>query len=183
MITKDGQNLGVTSRPFDQVAWALQTIHENPTDRGIIIDGWRPDEHKQMALRPCHVLYQFTVDVEAHELSLCMYQRSADMFLGVPMNIGSSALMLKVFAHLTGYKARYFTHFIDDAHIYVNHLDQVDEQLKRKPMKLPELTFSSRIKPYDGKFFNPHLIDILEPSDIILSGYEHHEAIKAPMAV
>lgn len=182
-VVQNGEEFGVYMTPFDQVMEALNTIHTNPTDRGIIINAWRPDEFKQMALRPCHVLYQFTVDIEAKELSLCMYQRSADMFLGVPMNIGSSALLLSIFGHLTGYKPRYFTHFIDDAHIYVNHLDQVKEQLTRTPMALPTIGFDRRIPAYDGKFFNPHLIDVIEPSDILLHDYERYSALKAPMAV
>jgi thymidylate synthase len=182
-VVQNGKEFGVYMVPFDQIKAALETIHTNPTDRGIIINAWRPDEFRSMALRPCHVLYQFTVDVQAHEISLCMYQRSADMFLGVPMNIASSALLLKIFGHLTGYKPRYFTHFIDDAHIYVNHLDQVNELLARTSFEAPTVRFSERIKPYDGKFFNPHLIDAIGPEDIILENYQSHDAISAPMAV
>ncbi len=180
---KDGQQLGVYAEPLDQIMEALYLIHKNPTDRGIIINAWRPDEFKQMALRPCHVLYQFTVDVNAREISLCMYQRSADMFLGVPMNIASSALLLSIFGHLTGYKPRYFTHFIDDAHIYVNHLDQVKEQLTRSPHPLPRISFSERIPAFEGGLFKPHLIDMIGPEDILLHDYEHDEAIKGQMAV
>lgn len=182
--TPEGE-LGVYAEPFDQVMTALNTLHNDPTDRGIIISGWKPEEFRQMALRPCHVMYQFTVNVARQEISLAMYQRSADMFLGVPMNIGSSALLLTIFGHLLGYKPRYFTHFITDAHIYVNHLEQVDEQLTREPREvLPTIRFSDRIPAYDGKFFNPHLIDIIAPEDIILEGYDDpHPALKAPMAV
>lgn len=182
--TIDQGELGVIVKEGDQIMDALYTIHANPSDRGIIIDAWVPSEFKQMALRPCHVLYQFNVDIEMKELSLCMYQRSADMFLGVPMNIGSSALLLKIFAHLTGYKAKYFTHFISDAHIYVNHLDQVREQLTRAPQPLPTVRFSERIPEYkSGDVFKPTLINIIGPEDILLEGYEPWPAIKAPMAV
>jgi thymidylate synthase len=181
--TPEGQ-LGVYAEPFDQVMAALNTIHNDPTSRRIIIDAWVPSEFRQMALPPCHVLYQFIVNVERKEINLCMYQRSADMFLGVPMNIGSCALLLSIFGHLTGYKPRHFTHFLADAHIYVNHLDQVEEQLQREPKELPSVRFSDRIKPYDGKFFNPWQIDSIGPEDIILEGYDDpHPAIKAPMAV
>lgn len=182
-VVQDGVEFGVYMVPFDQVLAALRTIHTNPTDRGIIINAWRPDEFRSMALRPCHVMYQFTVDVAAKEISLCMYQRSADMFLGVPMNIASSALMLHLFGHLTGYTPRFFTHFVADAHIYENHLDQVREQLSREPLPLPKLRFSARIPAYDGVIFNPRLIDVIEPEDIILDGYESHEAITGAMAV
>ncbi|MFM7460048.1 MAG: thymidylate synthase, partial [Burkholderiales bacterium] len=114
---------------IDQVMSALHTIHERPTDRRIIVSAWRPDEFSQMALPPCHVLYQFIVNVERKEINLCMYQRSCDLFLGIPMNIASAALFLSIVGHLTGYTARHVTHFLADAHIYVNHLDQVREQL------------------------------------------------------
>ena len=168
---------------IDQVMTALRTIHERPTDRRIIISAWRPDEFDQMALPPCHVMYQFLVNVERRELNLCMYQRSADLFLGVPMNIASSALMLSLFAHITGYTPRHFTHFMADAHIYVNHVDQVREQLSREPFAAPQLHIDERIPSYDGKNFAPELINEIEPHHITLLGYQHHPAIKAPMAV
>lgn len=181
--TQDGKQIGVYAVPFDQVMEALNTIHKNPTDRGIIINAWRPDEFKQMALRPCHVLYKFGIDVTRKEISMSMFQRSADMFLGTPMNIASSALLLSSFGHITGYKPRYFTHFIDDAHIYVNHLEQVKEQLTRTPHALPRISFSERIPAFEGGLFRPHLIDIIGPEDILLHDYECDEAIKGAMAV
>lgn len=168
---------------FDQVMNALRTIHERPTDRRIIINAWRPDEFDQMALPPCHVLYQFLVNLERRELNLCMYQRSADMLLGVPFNVATSALLLEIFAHLTGYTARHFTHFLADAHIYVNHLDQVREQLSREPFPLPRLQIDPRIPKFDGATFRPDLIDVIEPGDIRLVDYRHHAAIRAEMAV
>jgi len=162
---------------------ALLTIHKRPTDRRIIINAWRPDEFDQMALPPCHVMYQFLVNVEKKELNLCMYQRSCDLFLGVPMNIASASLFLEIMAHLTGYTARHFTHFMADAHIYVNHIDQVREQLCRLEHHPPRLAISPRIPRYDGRDFDPTWIDRIEPSDFTLVGYQHHDAIKAPMAV
>jgi thymidylate synthase len=168
---------------LDQVMTALRTIHERPTDRRIIISAWRPDEFAQMALPPCHVVYQFLVNVEKRELNLCMYQRSADLFLGAPMNIASSALMLSLFAHITGYKPRHFTHFMADAHIYVNHVEQIQEQLSRTAFPAPVLVIDDGIPSYDGVSFQPELIDAVEPHHVWLSGYHHHAAISAPMAV
>lgn len=168
---------------IDQVMSALRTIHERPTDRRIIINAWRPDEFNQMALPPCHVLYQFIVNVEQKELNLCMYQRSADLFLGAPVNIGSASLFLSIMAHLTGYTARHFTHFMADAHIYVNHLEQVNEQLSREAYPLPKLVIDPRVPRYEGGVFDPTWIDRLLPTDFSLVDYQHHEAIKAPMAV
>lgn len=169
---------------IDQVMQALKTIHTDPTNRRIIINAWRPDEFSQMALPPCHVLYQFIVNVERKELNLCMYQRSCDMFLGVPMNIASASLMLSIFAHLTGYKPRFFTHFLADAHIYVNHVDQVKLQLSRDVRQAPKLVISDRIPAFSATgSFDPSLIDMFLPTDFSLDGYDPHDSIAAPMAV
>jgi thymidylate synthase len=158
---------------MDQVQNAVNTIINDPTNRRIIINAWRPDEFNQMALPPCHVLYQFIVNVEKRELNLCMYQRSCDMFLGVPINIASAALFLSIMARLTGFQPGTFTHFLADVHIYVNHIDQVKEQLGRAPLPLPKLILSDR--DWD--------IDTITPDDIQLFDYVPHPAIKAPMAV
>lgn len=168
---------------IDQVMNALNTIHANPTDRRIIINAWRPDEFSQMALPPCHVMYQFLVNVPKGEISLCMYQRSCDMFLGVPMNVASAALMLSIVGRLTGYAPRHFTHFLADAHIYVNHIEQVKEQLSREPFALPKLVIADRVPDFGADGFHPEWIDLIEPADFSLEGYRHHDAIKAPMAV
>lgn len=179
-----GSELGVYNDPIDQVMTALNTIHKDPTSRRIIINAWRPDEFHCMALPPCHVLYQFIVNVERREINLCMYQRSADMFLGVPMNVGSSALLLSMFAHLTGYTPRFFTHFLADAHIYVNHLDQVEEQLSREPKELPRLVISPRIPTFaETGVFQPEMIDQFLPEDFGLAGYDPWPSIRAEMAV
>lgn len=162
---------------YDQVQEALTTIVKNPTSRRIIINAWRPDEFNQMALPPCHVLYQFIVNVERKELNLCMYQRSCDMFLGVPMNIAGSALLLEIFAKATGLRPRHFTHFLADAHIYVNHIDQVREQLTRKEYPLPQLKINCSFGP------DADHLAMIEPHDIQLIGYESHPPIKAEMAV
>lgn len=157
---------------IDQVQQALDLIAHNPTSRRIIINAWNPAELNQMALPPCHVLYQFIVNVERKELNLCMYQRSCDMFLGVPMNIASSALFLSVMARLTGYKPRFFTHFLADAHIYRNHVKQVEEQISRTPFSLPRLMISDTLVD----------IDRLHPEMFKLEGYECHPAIQGVMA-
>lgn len=158
---------------LDQVQKALDTIKNDPTNRRIIVNAWRPDEFDQMSLPPCHILYQFLCNVERKELSMCMYQRSCDSFLGVPFNIASSALFLSIIAKLTGYTPRWFTHFLADAHIYVNHFDAVNEQLSRSPFILPKLQLSDR----------DWTVDTIEPTDIQLINYQHHPAIKAPMAI
>lgn len=168
---------------IDQVLNALNTINVNPNDRRIIINAWRPDEFDQMALPPCHVLYQFLVNVPKREISLCMYQRSCDMFLGIPMNVASASLFLSIVGRLTGYTPRYFTHFLADAHVYVNHQDQVREQLSREPFAPPKLVISDRVPEFHKDGFHPEWIDLIEPSDFSLEGYQHHAAIKAPMAV
>lgn len=168
---------------IDQVMNALNTIHSRPTDRRIIINAWRPDEFDQMCLPPCHVLYQLLVNVEKRELNMCMYQRSCDLFLGVPANFCSASLLLSIMAHLTGYTPRHFTHFLADAHLYENHIEQVRELLSRDPYPQPRLAIDPRIPAYDGVNFMPELIDQLLPSDFSLVGYQHHPPIAAPMAV
>jgi thymidylate synthase len=174
------------SKDIDQLANAINTIIENPTDRRIIINAWRPDEFSMMALPPCHVLYQFLPDVKNNVLHLCMYQRSCDMFLGVPFNIASASLLLSIVAHITGYTPGTFTHFLADAHIYVNHIDQVKEQLGREPYPLPTLWINPGLKSIATELNLKHigqLLDDIEPHDIGLDNYQHHDAIKAPMAV
>lgn len=174
---------GADGLEVDQVMNALNTIHANPTDRRIIVNAWRPDEFSQMALPPCHVMYQFLVNVPRREINLCMYQRSCDMFLGVPMNIASASLFLSIVGRLTGYTPRYFTHFLADSHVYVNHVDQVREQISREPLALPKLAISDRVPEFHKDGFHPEWIDLIEPSDFSLDDYHHHAAIKAPMAV
>ena len=159
---------------IDQLERCYQTILTDPTNRRIIMSAWRPDEFSQMALPPCHVLYQFIVDTTNQRLNLCMYQRSCDMFLGVPFNIASASLLLSIMAKRTGYKPGVFTHFLADAHIYHNHFDQVREQLSRTLFTLPQLgIISDHWTTWES----------IEPQDFHLIHYEHHPAIKAPMAV
>ncbi len=162
---------------IDQLQGVLDTIRNNPTSRRIIMTAWNPAELNQMALPPCHVSYQFIVNVEKRELSLCMYQRSCDMFLGVPMNIVGSSLILHLVAKATGLRARHFTHFLADAHIYVNHLDQVQEQLTRTPKQLPTIEISKQLYGVDAD-----TLASITPEEIFILNYEHHPAIAGKMS-
>lgn len=171
-------------RSHDQLFDAISTIINNPYSRRIIINAWRPDEFDQMALPPCHVLYQFIPHVGTNKLHLCMYQRSCDMFLGVPFNIASSALFLSLMAKWTGYQPGTFTHFLADAHVYVNHLPQVVEQLIRDPFPFPNLNLDDVPEYKHGTTFELNkYLDNLHPDMIKLDNYQHHEALRAPMAV
>src|SRR3989338_2439134 len=158
-------------KEIDQLAEAIKIIKENPTSRRIIVSAWNPGELNQMALPPCHAFFQFFV--ADGKLSLQMYQRSCDMFLGVPFNIASYSLLLHMVAQATNLKAGEFVHVLGDAHIYHNHFEQVKEQLLRKPFPLPKLFLNPEIKN-----INDYKIE-----DIRLEKYEYHPAIKAPMAV
>lgn len=168
---------------IDQLRQALNTIHANPRDRRIIISAWRPDEFAQMALPPCHVMYQFIPNVEKNTLNLCMYQRSTDLGLGCPANIFGASWLLALVARLTGYRAGVFTHFMADAHIYVNHIDAIQEQLTRAPHALPRLVINDRVPELHRDGFHPEWIDLVEPSDFALEGYTHEPAIAMAMAV
>lgn len=123
----------------DQIAECITKIICTPSDRRILFHAWNPAELSSMALPPCHLLYQFLPNPTTKELSLCMTQRSADYFLGVPFNIASSALLLEIVARLTGYKAKWLSLTTNDSHIYENHMDQVREQLTRTDFPLPTL--------------------------------------------
>lgn len=158
-------------KEIDQLANAIRLIKENPTSRRIIVSAWNPGELNQMALPPCHAFFQFFV--ADGKLSLQMYQRSCDMFLGVPFNIVSYSLLVHMVAQATNLKAGEFVHTLGDAHIYHNHFEQVKEQLARKPFPLPKLWLNPEIKN----------IDDFKMEDIKLENYESHPAIKAPMAV
>jgi len=158
-------------KEFDQLANAIDMIKNKPDSRRIIVSAWNPGELNQMALPPCHMFFQFFVD--NNNLSLQMYQRSCDMFLGVPFNIASYSLLLHMVAQVTDLNAFEFIHTLGDAHIYTNHIKQVKDQLARKPLPLPQLKLNPNIKN----------IDDFKIDDIELKNYEYHPAIKAPMAV
>jgi len=165
----------------DQIAVALDTVRNNPESRRIIVNAWNPAELGLAALPPCHVLFQLLPHVESKTLHMTMYQRSCDMFLGVPFNIASYALLLELFAAWTGYTAGTLTMFLADAHIYVNHIDQVKEQLTREPLPLPRIEIDHPVMVAQRGI--NLLVDTLHPDDIRLVGYESHAAIKGEMAV
>lgn len=158
-------------RNIDQLCEVIERIKTNPSDRRLIVSAWNPGELDQMALPPCHSFYQFYA--AGGKLSVQMYQRSCDMFLGVPFNIASYSLLLHMVAQVTGLEPHEFVHTLGDAHIYKNHFDQVKEQLSRKPYPLPKLWLNPEIKS----------IDDFKMDDIKLVNYQCHPSIKAPMAV
>ena len=158
-------------KEIDQLAQAIKLIKENPSSRRIIVNAWNPGELEQMALPPCHTFFQFFV--ADNKLSLQMYQRSCDMFLGVPFNIASYSLLLHMVAQVTNKEPFEFIHTLGDAHIYINHLEQVKEQLARKPLPLPQLKLNPNIKN----------IEDFKMEDIELADYQYHPTIKAPMAI
>ena len=158
-------------KEIDQLANAINMIKENPTSRRIIVNAWNAGELDEMALPPCHAFFQFFV--ANNKLSLQMYQRSCDMFLGVPFNIASYSLLLHIVSQVTGLEAGEFIHTLGDAHIYHNHFQQVKEQMSRKPFQLPKLWLNPEIKNIDG----------FRMDDIKLENYQFHPAIKAEMAV
>lgn len=166
---------GYGTNQSDQIAWLVNEIRTNPDSRRLILSAWNPNQINQMALPPCHTLAQFRVI--NGRLSCQMYQRSADMFLGVPFNIASYALLTHLIATICDLKVGDFVHTLGDAHIYSNHEDVVREQISRKPKKLPKLVMP------DIKSLDVDSVRLLSVSDFILEDYEPMETIKAPMAV
>jgi len=158
-------------RTIDQIAEAVETIKTNPDSRRIIVSAWNPADLPQMALAPCHCLFQF--NVAEGRLSCQLYQRSADVFLGVPFNIASYALLTMMMAQVTGLQPGEFIHTFGDAHLYLNHLEQADLQLSRTPRPLPQMRLNPGVKNiFDFRY-----------EDFELVGYDPHPHIKAPVAV
>lgn len=155
----------------DQIREAVRQIKEDPSSRRIIVSAWNVSKLPGMALPPCHTLFQF--HVSNGELSCQLYQRSGDMFLGVPFNIASYSLLTMMMAHVCGLRPGEFIHTIGDAHIYNNHIEQVRTQLQRTPYKLPKVELAPSVSDIDGFGFD----------DIKLAGYECHPAIKATVSV
>jgi thymidylate synthase len=174
----------VLYKGIDQVRQCLDTIVSNPTDRRILFHAWNCAELDQMALPPCHLLYQFLPNASSRELSLCLYVRSNDMGLGAPFNLCEAAVLLSLVARLTGYSPRWLSYFIGDAHIYENQLDMLNEQLRRTPYPLPRLRISERIPALaqTGQY-EPEWLERVEPADFSLENYQHHPPLTAPMAV
>ena len=156
---------------IDQLSEAVETIRTNPDSRRIIVSAWNVADLPEMRLPPCHAFYQFYV--AGGRLSLQLYQRSADIFLGVPFNIASYALLLMMVAQVTGLKAGDFVHTLGDAHIYTNHFEQVREQLSREPRQLPVMRINPEVKSlFDFKY-----------EDFTLENYNPHPHIKGVVAV
>ncbi|WBQ06541.1 thymidylate synthase [Kribbella sp. CA-293567] len=155
---------------FDQITAVIDSIKNNPDSRRHIVSAWNVADLEKMALPPCHTMFQFYV--ADGKLSCQLYQRSGDIFLGVPFNIASYALLTHMIAQQTDLEVGDFVHTLGDAHIYLNHLDQVDLQLSREPRPLPTLRLAQRDS-----------IDSYEIADVVLDGYDPHPGIKAPIAV
>jgi thymidylate synthase len=158
-------------RSIDQMQEAVETLKINPDSRRVIVTAWNPADLPDMALAPCHCLFQFYV--AEGRLSCQLYQRSADVFLGVPFNVASYALLTMMMAQVTGHKLGEFVHTFGDAHLYLNHLDQADLQLARTPRPLPRM----RLNPEVTSLFR------FRYEDFELSGYEPHPHIKADVAI
>ena len=174
------RNFGATKKPdgtynsdgVDQIKLLIEQLKKNPASRRHLVTGWNPLEADKVALPPCHTLYQFHVSTD-NRLSCQLYQRSADLFLGVPFNIASYSLLTHMIAQVTGLKPGHFVHTFGDAHIYSNHLEQVDLQCSREPRPLPRLILNPEIKDlFDFKY-----------EDITIEGYDPHPGIKAPVAI
>ena len=156
---------------IDQFAQVLAQIRANPSSRRMVVSAWNVADLPKMALMPCHALFQFYV--ADGKLSCQMYQRSADIFLGVPFNIASYALLTLMVAQVTGLKPGELILTLGDAHLYLNHLEQADEQLRRAPKALPKMKLNPEVRE----------LDAFRYEDFTLEGYEPHPAIRAPIAV
>jgi thymidylate synthase len=162
---------GANGKTVDQVAELIDQIKKNPDSRRLIISAWNVADLPEMALMPCHTLFQFYIAED--KLSCQLYQRSADVFLGVPFNIASYALLTMMIAQVCDLQPGEFIHTFGDVHIYNNHLEQVHLQLNRQPMPLPAMKLNSEVKNiFDFKF-----------EDFTLENYKFHPPIKAPVAV
>ena len=155
----------------DQIADVVERIKTSPESRRLMVSAWNPAQVDEMKLPPCHAMFQFYV--ADGRLSCQLYQRSADIFLGVPFNIASYALLTAMMAQVTGLKPGEFVHTLGDAHLYLNHLEQADEQLLRQPLDLPKLVLNPKITEIDGFSYE----------DIAVEGYQAHPHIAAKVAV
>jgi len=156
---------------IDQLADVIHTIKNNPDSRRMIVSAWNPEDIPSMALPPCHTMFQFYVS--GGKLSCQLYQRSGDIFLGIPFNIASYALLTHLIAHECGLEVGDFIHTLGDAHIYLNHVEQIQTQLSREPRALPKLVLNTdKTSVFD-----------IELEDLAIEGYDPHPTIKAPVAV
>ena len=162
---------GANHETFDQISWLMQEIRRNPDSRRLIVSAWNVPDIEKMKLAPCHCLFQFYV--ADGRLSCQLYQRSADIFLGVPFNIASYALLTHMIAHVAGLQPGDFVHAFGDAHLYLNHLEQARTQLERGPRALPTLRLNPAVKTiFDFQY-----------DDIAIENYDPHPLIRAPVAV
>ena len=176
---KQFRSFGAEERPdgtyssdgFDQISNVVEQIRNNPSSRRLVVSAWNPKEATQVALPPCHTLFQFYV--QDGELSLQLYQRSADYFLGIPFNIASYAALVHMVAQVTGLKVGEFVHTFGDVHLYKNHIEQAKLQLSREPKDLPTLRLNPSVDELQD----------FEYIDFVLSDYQPHPAIKAPVSV
>ncbi|RIH85654.1 Thymidylate synthase [Calidithermus roseus] len=162
---------GANGETFDQIAWVVEEIRRNPDSRRLVVSAWNVADLPRMALAPCHTLFQFYV--AGGKLSCQLYQRSADVFLGVPFNIASYALLTLMIAQVTGLEPGEFVHTLGDAHLYLNHLEQAQLQLTRSPRPLPQMILNPQRKRLEDFVYE----------DFTLIGYDPHPPIKAPVAV
>lgn len=168
-------------RDIDQLAWVIDKIKQLPQKKHYIVSAWNagyiyemaPSRKESMVIAPCHTLFHINVNEQEKKLSLQLYQRSADMFLGVPFNIASYALLTQMLAQVTGYQPGDFVHTFGDAHIYENHFDQVKTQVKRTPKPFPEMKLNPKIKNIDDFTYN----------DFTIEGYDPHPPIKGQITV
>lgn len=183
-IQQDGQAMLLLYKAIDQLRACLDTIMHNPSSRRILFHGWNCAQLEEMALPPCHLLYQFLANPNTRELSLCLYVRSNDVGLGTPFNLTEAGALTHLVARLTGYKPRWLSYFIGDAHIYETHIDMLRAQLQRSPYPQPQLQLDARVPAYaDTGVYEPQWLEQVEPGDFALQGYQHHAALRAPMAV
>jgi thymidylate synthase len=162
---------GVDGQVIDQISWVIDEIRRNPDSRRLIVSAWNVAELPKMALQPCHALFQY--HVAGGRLSCQLYQRSADIFLGVPFNIASYALLTHMMAQVCNLQVGDFVHTLGDAHLYKNHLDQARLQLARAPLPLPQLQLNADVRSiFDFRY-----------EDIAMEGYQSHASIKAPISV
>lgn len=158
-------------KKIDQLAWAIDQIKHNPNSKAILVSAWNAADLDAMRLPPCHTMFQF--DVTKGKLRLQLYQRSSDVFLGLPFNIAQYSMLLHMVAHVTGTEPRELIVTIGNAHLYKNHLEQAKEQLKRKPLPFPQLKIKG----------NPKTIDDFGFENFELVAYESHPHIKAPLVI